>query len=120
MTKINLKAMRMNWRRFEALASFSSGLITDPDYLQIVPLMNEIMDVSTMIDSFKNQMQSISYLRELYYFLPEIKNHVYVVLESLDGDAIRNLECLGNIIEVFSDNASPSWPEEVKILNLTE
>lgn len=107
--------MRINWRRFQGLVSLSTGLISDPDYLEIVPLMNEIMDVSNTLDSYQSQMRSISSLRELYYFLPDIKDHAYLVIESLDVDSIRNLECLGMIIEVFSENASPSWPEEVKI-----
>ena len=105
--------MQINWRRFQGLISLSSAAISDSDYLEIVPLMNEILDVSNTIDSYQTLFQSISCLRELYYFLPDIKDHVYLVLERTDPDSIRNLGCLGMIIEVFTDNASSSWPEEV-------
>ena len=110
-----LKALRINWQRFQGLASVSAGLISDPLYLEIVPIMTEILELSSIVDSYDSQMKSFSSLRELFYFLPQIKEHAFLVLEGQDSDVIRHLECLGTILQVFTLNASSSWPEEVKI-----
>ena len=114
-SEIDLKAMRMNWRRFQVLASLSAGLMSDHVYLEIVTLMNEIMDVSSLVDTYTSQIKSITCLREIYYYLPHVKEHAYMILETLNPDSIRNLECIGSIIPEFTDNASSSWPQEVSI-----
>ncbi|KAJ3021788.1 Nck-associated protein 1 [Thoreauomyces humboldtii] len=107
-----LKALRMNWTRFQLAAALpSSGGIANIS--DISWLMTDLCERSKWLDEFNVSLEKLCDLRELCFYQGLLHEHLRECIDSAP-ELVRYCGAFGSLAEEFLSNVTPAWPAEAK------
>ncbi|TPX60530.1 hypothetical protein PhCBS80983_g01764 [Powellomyces hirtus] len=111
-----LKALRMNWLRFQLAAALpSSGGVANIS--DISWMMTDLCERSKWLDQYSETLSDLCSLRELCFYQSVLHEHLRECIETAP-EMVRYCGVLGALAEEFAANVTPAWPLEAKHITI--